>query len=429
MSTVYETGALFSGNLPAGQRAYYEQLLLQTLRTKSILVPYTAVKEDFAARATGQIVFSEVMDTAPNTNPLAETDIWLPGAHLDSRSVTIQLEIHGDTIKTSAYNELVNFWNNGDMSGLVKGKLGQNMVDYMDILARNAFLSSPYKTYAGSGNTSRFGLAQTDLFDPDLAGIVRTHLEEKEIPGVSATGDGDGQTIVCVTTPRVIQDIRTGAGSKWLEAQLYQQTGRKFNSEVGSWDGVRFVKTNRLKLFNAGLVTAQGTLNGATVPGQGAAATVDNVYAVGQAGSTRYVTLQNGETALFAIGDVVTIHSEPVAVSDGAGGFGPVDGDGTAETRRIVNIVGGSHQLVFDRPLMKAHASGDYVTKGVDVHASLFMGGPSVVYAIGERPNAFPLAPIDDMAMIHRFSWRAFAKMQMFRPEWLEVVESGGSVN
>ena len=35
------------------------------------------------------------MDTEPNWNALAESTVWLGGAHLDSRSVTLDLEIHG----------------------------------------------------------------------------------------------------------------------------------------------------------------------------------------------------------------------------------------------------------------------------------------------------------------------------------------------
>jgi hypothetical protein len=141
MTVAYETGAMWSATHPSAQRDYYEQLLLETLRTKSILVPFTTMKEDFRARDTGTIIFSEVYDTDPNYNALSETGIWLTGSYLDSRTVSIGLEIHGDVLKISDYNELVNFWNNGDLRSLVRGKLGQNQVDYLDILARNAFLS------------------------------------------------------------------------------------------------------------------------------------------------------------------------------------------------------------------------------------------------------------------------------------------------
>src|SRR5574339_1131076 len=108
MANFYETGTMFTDSLPAGQRAYYEQVLLETLRTKSILAPFTVMKEDFRGRDTGRITYSEVFDTEPNWNALTESSIWLKGAHLDSRSVTIDLEIHGDVIKISDYNDLVN---------------------------------------------------------------------------------------------------------------------------------------------------------------------------------------------------------------------------------------------------------------------------------------------------------------------------------
>ena len=268
------TGLIWSTTLPSWQRDYYSMLLQETLRTKSILVPYTAYKEDFAAAKSGVVVFTEVFDTDPNFNPLTESGIWLSGGALDSRTVSISLEIHGDILKFSDYNEVVQYVNNGDMRGLVREKIGQNQVDYLDLLARNAFLSHPNKNALISSvltpGGARTSITATDLFDPDICETIRVHLEEHEIPGVSAVQDGGGQDIVCVTTPRVIKDIRTAASSKWLEVQEYDGATRKFNSEVGMWNGIRFVKTNRLRLLNYGAVEHQTTLSGATVTGQGA---------------------------------------------------------------------------------------------------------------------------------------------------------------
>jgi N4-gp56 family major capsid protein len=420
----YETGALMSGGLPAGQRAYYEQMLLDVLRTKSILVPFTVVKEDFRGRDTGTITYSEVYDTEPNWNALSENTIWMRGAHLDSRSVSIGLEIHGDVIKFSAYNELVNFWNNGDLRSLCQGKLGQNLVDTMDILARNAFLSNPYKSFGG-GKASRAALTSTDLFIPDMAELIRTHLEEREVPGVAAVSDSDIKTIVCVTTPRVIHDIRTGAGSNWLDIINYAGAAKKFTGEAGQWNGVRFIRTNRLRMRNHGAVIAEVTLAANAVPGQGAATTVDNVYSVGQSTSTRYITFVEAVPAEFVVGKYVTISSQNAK----AAGAPVVESDGTQETRRIVSIDAGNKRVSFDAPLLKEHAAGDFVTLGVDVHGSIFMGGPGVVYGVGERPHPFPLPVIDDMGMINRFAWRGFCKMQLFRPEMFEVVETAGTTN
>ena len=99
-----------------------------------------------------------------------------------------------------------------------------------------------------------------------------------------------------------------------------------------------------------------------------------------------------------------------------------LDGDGTQETRRIVAIDGDN--LSFDKPLLKPHAAGDYITNAVDIHGSIFMGGPGVVYGVGERPHPVLLPVIDDLGMIRRLAWRGFVKMQLFRPEMFEVVET-----
>jgi hypothetical protein len=94
-----------------------------------------------------------------------------------------------------------------------------------------------------------------------------------------------------------------------------------------------------------------------------------------------------------------------------------------------VAVDGAQKRLVFDKPLLKDHAAGDYVTLAIDVHGSIFMGGPGVVYGVGERAHPLALPKIDDMGMINRFSWRSFSKMQLFRPEMFEVVESAGTTD
>lgn len=414
------SGMLWTTTLPSWQRDYYSMLLQETLRTKSILVPYCTVKQDFQAANSGVVVFSEVMDTDPNYNPLTESGIWLTGAHLDSRTVRIELAIYGDTLKFSDYGEVVQYINAGNMRGLVSDKIGQNQTDMLDILARNAFLASPFKTFAG-GAASRAALAQTDLFNPDLAETIRVHLEENDIPGVFASEDGASQTIVCTTTPRVVKDIRTGAGSKWLELQEYAGGARKFNSEAGSWNGIRFVKSNRLRLRNHGAIEHQTHLHTAIVPGAGAARTVDTVYTVGQSGADTCITVADGTG--FTVGRYVTVSSAAASSL----GNPPKESDGTQETRRIVSVNG--NELSFNKPFFKDHAIDDVVTLGVDINTSIFHGGPSVVYAIGEAPNVIVPPKYDDLMMVNRYGWRGFLKFQQFRPEFVEVVESGGSVD
>ena len=415
-------GTLYTSTLPAWQRDYYEMVLLETLRVKSVLVPFTVLREDFDAKKTGTIIHSEVYDMDPNWNPLTEGTLWLKGGHLDSRTVKIELEIHGDILKFGDYNEIVQFINRGDIRGLVKEKIGQNMIDTLDILARNAFLEHPHKGYIG-GN-SRVSIGEGDLFNPDVGEIIRTQLEEDEIPGVSGPEDTAGPVIVCVTTPRVIKDIRGFVGSDWYDVQKYHQTGRKFTAEVGMWAGIRFIRTNRLRLQNHGEVYEQTTLDGDTEAGQGAHLTVDRVYTPGQPNSVRYITL--ADASGFNVGDYITIHSQNVT----ALGEPPLESDGTQETRRIESVgVGAPNRVSLNKPLLKEHNDGDYVTHGRDIHISIFMGGPGVVYGVGERPNPILPPKFDDLMYINRVGWRGFLKFQMFRPEYFRVIESAGSLD
>lgn len=88
-----------------------------------------------------------------------------------------------------------------------------------------------------------------------------------------------------------------------------------------------------------------------------------------------------------------------------------------------------NHRIALDKPLLKAHASGDLVTTGIDIHTSMFLGGPAVVMGIGERPTPIIPPKYDDMMMVNRYGWRGFLKFQMFRPEYIEVHETAGSVD
>jgi hypothetical protein len=300
------------------------------------------------------------------------------------------------------------------------------MVDYLDILALNAHLTAPNVQYAGTA-TSIYGLTAADLYDPDLGELAYTHLEEIGIPGVMSVSDGGGQAVMGLTSPRVLHDIRTQNSADWVDWKKYADPSIKTRHEVGSWGGVRYAKSNRLLLHNYGKVSNQTTLSASTVVGQGASATVDG-FSVGQSTSTRFVTVD--DSSGFTVGEYVTLHSQSVNQADGAGGYAPVRADGTQETRRITAIdAGGANRLAFDKPLLKPHAAGDYVTHGVTVSPVIVLGGPAVVYAVSERPNVVVPPKYDDLMRINRIGWRAHVKFQMFRPEWTEVIWTGVSTN
>ncbi len=285
----------------------------------------------------------------------------------------------------------------------------------LDLLARNAFAAVPdaYKSFGG-GKAGRAALLAADVLDLDDINILRDNLEDIEVPGVAATDDSQVKTLVMTTTPRVVSGIRNN-NAKWLEAQEYAGSSRLFTGETGTWGGVRFVRTNRLRLYNAGAVVAQDTLAQETAPGQGAARTVDTIYTVGQSNATPYVTL--ADVTGFDVGQTVTIHDHNL-------GTAVLETDGSSETRRIVEIDAANKRIKFNKPLLKPHAQGDYVTEALDVHLSILHGGPSVVYGVGEAPNVLVPPKYDDLMMVNRYGWRAFIKFQQFRPEFIQVMET-----
>ena len=93
-------------------------------------------------------------------------------------------------------------------------------------------------------------------------------------------------------------------------------------------------------------------------------------------------------------------------------------------------IDAGNKRLSFDKPLLKAHATGDFVTKGVPIHTLDLHGRPGG--GLRHRPNGpTPIFPpkIDDLQMINRIGWRGFLKFQLFRPEFIEVHETSGATS
>jgi hypothetical protein len=70
-----------------------------------------------------------------------------------------------------------------------------------------------------------------------------------------------------------------------------------------------------------------------------------------------------------------------------------------------------------------------YVTKGFNVHASIFIGAPQgIVTGVAAPIRLHTPPPIDDLESIYRFSWNDRMGHQPYAPEVFEVVFSAGSV-
>lgn len=408
------------------QRSVYWPELLDTFRVNSVYRPFVRYVADMAAQRTQTIYFDELYDTEPDVDAIGNRDIWLASRHLDSRRVSITMEHHGDKIALHKFDRLVTFWrqNGGDLSAMCRGKLGINMVDYLDILVRNAIIDAPFKLY--SGTASNFNTLSAD-YDPSDGQKIWKSMANMNVPfAKNVNPSSNPGALVAITSPTVVFDIQDHDDStKWVDLMQYSRPEVALNYEVGQWTGVRYLQTGRNILHNCGGSLTQQTLQAAVSAGDGAyTGTVDGVYDVGQTGATGYITVSDGTA--FSVGDVITVHKTRTSSYGVTNGVDPTAG--VVRQRRIVNIDG--HNLGLDKPLLDDFTTSHYVSKATDVHMTAFIAGPNAVAAgVAQAPQVYAPPAVDDMMAIQRFTWDAYMKFQLFRTEYLAVVFSAGSDN
>jgi hypothetical protein len=420
------------------QRSWYVPDLINEFRSRSLFRPFVPVKVDFRAQNTATMIFNLIYGLEPNITPLNNRDLWLPSQHFDSAQISLTLESHGGKVAFHEWDDLITYWKLNGSAGLRRicaAGLSQSMVDHLDLLARNALLSSPYKLYTDNSAATGFNsLTSSNLFNLTDAMDIWLGMSYRNLP-IAVNPTGPQGAIVCITSPGVIFDIQNQAGEEWRAINTYSEAGRAalLKYEVGMYKNVRFLSHPLMTLWNAGTWTQQLTVTVAASAGDGAAATVDSVYAVGQSDATAYVQCSAFTADEFAVNDILTIHTSRTTNNGVINGVDYVHGKTCS--RRVVTVDADNNRLSFDKPLLQDYetdlGSGvyAYVTKGLHIHASLFMAGPEgVVCGVTQPPVVMAPPVVDDLMAMYRFSWKARLKYQLFRPEMLETIFSAGNV-
>jgi hypothetical protein len=201
------------------------------------------------------------------------------------------------------------------------------------------------------------------------------------------------------------------------------------------------VQSPKLVLWNCGALIAQAPISAAIHAGDGApvpsTTKVDNTYRVGQtsAGIVNYIqlgTFGTGAITDIHVNDIVTVHltrSSAYGVTNGVN-----YAEGTLSNRRVVAVDTGNARITLDTPIMIDMATDlgagvyGYVTKGRNIHASIFVGGPqAIVSGVALPPRFHAPPPVDDFEMVQRFSWDGYLGYQVYAPEVFEVVFSAGT--
>lgn len=430
------------------QRVWYDPDLISLFRQRALFTPTIQFVKNLGDVRATKMVMNQLLDAHPDYTALAVRQIWMPASHIDSRQLEITFTRYGGKVAYNNYDDLVTYWRQNNQEGIrriMRGQLGFHMTDVLDLLARNAYLKGAldtgYVLYQGGG-TSFNDLGTGDLFDIKVAMEIWLGMSLRGV--ASALGEsGVANSIICYTTPSVIYDVQTAAGSEWIAVNQYQGQQALLRYEVGSYKNVRFVQSPKLVLWNAGAIIAQGTISAAVHAGDGApdpsSTKVDGTYMVGQetAGIVNYIpvtsTWLTGTLADINVNDMITIHLTRTSAYGITNGVNPFEG--TAQVRRVVAKVDGTpDQLVLDKPVMLDYATDlgggvyGYVTKGRNIHGNIFVGGPQgIVSGVAAPPRLHTPPPVDDFEMVQRFSWDAYMGYQPYAPEVFEVVFCAGT--
>jgi len=426
------------------QRTWLDPDLIDVWRLRSVFRPILTFTRNLGDVRATSMTATQVLDPHPDITPLSARQIWMPSMHIDSRAVEIAFEHHGNKIAYHKYDDMITYWRQNGQAGMraiARGALGVAEVDMNDLLARNALingaLTTGYASYAG-GRADFSEILVGDKYDPDFGADVWLGMTYRGVPGAQGATGADG-SIVCFTAPAVIYDIQED--TQWVSTREYLQDRMLLRYEVGAHKNVRYVQTPKCTLWNCGAVSVRAPITAQVLAGDGApdprTTKVDGTYKVGQTtdGIRNFIQLGDAtEGALtdLEVNDILTFHQTVTSAN------GVTDGvdftEGKLTNRRVVAINTTTKQVVLDQPFLVDFdtdlGSGvyGYVTKGRNVHASIFVGGPQAIVAgVAQQPMFYSLDPIDDFKAIYRFSFDQYLGYQPYRPEVFEVHFSAGT--
>lgn len=172
--------------ITTNQRQWYDPLLRDQFRKLNVYGQFTKFVQSLEGVNAKTMTLTSAYDIHASTDQLGLRALWLPAAHVDSRSQNITFGRYGNKVAYDEFDALITYWKsqNGGPNALraiINDKLGKNLAQVQDLLSRNALLTAPYKTYAGSA-TNFNTLGTTDLITTTLLDQVHLGMQfRKEI--------------------------------------------------------------------------------------------------------------------------------------------------------------------------------------------------------------------------------------------------------
>lgn len=207
----------------------YDQLATPIAKDMSRVAEGSSVTVNFlSSMQPGTTAISEVTDITPQT--------------LTDATASLTPTSRAEGLKAS---ELLMLQSYTDYGAKRYKRVGENMMETVDILARNAATQGSWverEVARESLDAGSTGHRADDAIFLEISGMMQT----MKVPGYKDPKNG-GKTHMAITHPHVYHDILKSGNV--VEISKYQNQSILFNHELGSLSGFRFVVSPWAKVF------------------------------------------------------------------------------------------------------------------------------------------------------------------------------------
>ena len=360
------------------------------------------------------------------------------------------------------FDELVSRWGNGSpgfMMALLRGQLGQSIVETQEKLARDALFTNAQFMFLADGTawslgTSDFSTLSGSAYQVDIRQINETRLRLTErssaytrnwgtfaqpVPGAQFAND-----LLVLTTPNVLYDIENSDEGYWVEMLTTLQDERLINGGKFRYKGMTFAENRSLGiLYNAGPITWQcgvtSPINwGDGSPDPDAGTLVDNIYLVGQSGTDQvhFIQCDSVGTSQFVQGDRITIHTARTATWGVTNGCDIFDGESVEAT--VVSVDEANERIVVREPMTYEFTTAftaapastasatiyAFVTKARAIHPIIIVGSRGMcTFAMRTKIRTHnPTDTVADLPGVIRATWDQYGQYNLWNPYPWEIL-------
>jgi N4-gp56 family major capsid protein len=216
----------------------YDLLAYKPLRAELYFDGVATVKPTKQSHRGASVRFTFSNDLAVATAELAEA-ADVDAVAISNSNVDVVLREHGNTTKTTAKIRNTSYI---ELDPEVADLVGYNAGISLDTIARDVLVGGTNVRYGGNA-TSQTTVDAADILDAD-------DIRRAEVDLAGANVMRDGGFYWAFIHNDVAYDLRkeTGAGA-WRTPREYVDPGDIRTGEMGEFEGFRFVKTPRAKVF------------------------------------------------------------------------------------------------------------------------------------------------------------------------------------